>query len=210
MPIDNLTYIDFIVAFAFLSALVFFLNPKLERNRLWTATVTPLASIIGSGYLVCAPLLYYSVGNYAVLAMLGIVLLAYFIGSALRFNIHHAEPIIYKSTKGTFHYFLLEVERFSNLTLSFAYIISVAFYLRLLSSFVFSGFFHRNEIYENALTTVILLFIGIAGFIKGLHFLEFLEKYAVAINLSFIFALNVIVVFSPGASSSYFHISVLL
>jgi hypothetical protein len=188
MTFSNLTYLDLIVSIAFLGALIFFLNPKLEKNRLWTATVTPLASIIGSGYLVSAPLLYFAVGDYAVLAMLGIVLLAYLIGSALRFNIRHVEPIIYNSARGTFHYFLLELERFSNLALSFAYIISVAFYLRLLSAFIFSGFFHRNELYENALTTAILLFIGISGFVKGLNFLEFLEKYAVAIKLSVIFS----------------------
>jgi hypothetical protein len=82
----------------------------------------------------------------------------------------------------------LEVERFSNLVLAFAYIISVAFYLRLLSAFIFSGFFHRNELYEELLTTAILLFIGISGFLKGLDFLEFLEKYAVAIKLSVIFS----------------------
>jgi len=186
--LHKLTYLDLIVIITFLLGLVFLLNPKLERNRLWGATVTPLASIIGSGYLVCAPLLYYAVGDLAAVAMLGIVVLAYFIGTALRFNIRYAEPLIYNSSKGTFHYFLLEVERFSNLALSFAYVISVAFYLRLLSAFIFSGFFHRNEFYEDLLTTAILLFIGISGFLKGLNFLEFLERYAVALNLSIIFS----------------------
>ena len=184
----TLTYIDWIVLFSFLGFLAFFLNPKLEKNRLWTATVTPLASIIGSGYLVSAPLLYFAVKDYAFLAMAGIVVLAYFIGEAIRFNILHSEPIIYNSKSGTLHYFLLEVERFSNLVLAFAYIISVAFYLRLLSAFIFSGFLQRNELYEGLLTTVILLFIGISGFFRGLDFLEFLEKYAVAIKLSVIFS----------------------
>jgi len=184
----TLTYIDWIVLFSFLGFLAFFLNPKLEKNRLWTATVTPLASIIGSGYLVSAPLLYFAVKDYAFLAMAGIVVLAYLIGEAIRFNILHSEQIIYNSKSGTLHYFLLEVERFSNLALAFAYIISVAFYLRLLSAFIFSGFLHRNELYEGLLTTAILLFIGISGFLRGLEFLEFLEKYAVAIKLSVIFS----------------------
>ena len=184
----TLTYIDWIVLFSFLGFLAFFLNPKLEKNRLWTATVTPLASIIGSGYLVCAPLLYYAVGDLAAVAMLGIVTLAYWIGAALRFNIRHSEPLIYNAQSGTIHYFLLEVERFSNLALAFAYIISVTFYLRLMSAFIFSGFFHPNKFYEDLLTTAFLLFIGISGFLRGLDFLEFLEKYAVAINLSIIFS----------------------
>jgi hypothetical protein len=117
--LSHLTFLDWIVLFSFLSFLVFFLNPKLEKNRLWTATVTPLASIIGSGYLVSAPLLYFAVKDYAFVAMTGIVIFAYLIGEAIRFNILHSEPIIYNAKRETLHYFLLEVERFSNLVLAF-------------------------------------------------------------------------------------------
>jgi len=185
----ELTYLDWVVLIIFLGFLLFFLNPKLERNRTWTATVTPLASIIGSGFLVSAPLLYHIVGDYAVLAMLGIVVLAYLVGEAIRFNIRYEEPIILsKSKQSKFEELVFDLERFSNLVLAFAYMISVAFYLRLLSAFIFSGFFHRNETLENLLTTAILLFIGISGYLKGLDFLEFLDKYGVALNLSIIFS----------------------
>lgn len=37
--------------------LMFYLS-GLNRSRMWTIIVTPLASIIGSGFLVVAPLLY--------------------------------------------------------------------------------------------------------------------------------------------------------
>jgi hypothetical protein len=98
--------------------------------------------------LVCAPLLYYAVGDYAVLAMAGIVTLAYLIGTALRFNIRYAEPLIYEQTpERKLHIFLVELERFSNLVLAFSYIISVAFYLRLLSAFIFSGFFPSRPLF---------------------------------------------------------------
>ncbi len=183
----ELTYLDWVVLIIFLGFLLFFLNPKLERNRTWTATVTPLASIIGSGYLVSAPLLYFAVKDYAFLAMLGIVILAYLIGEAIRFNILYEEPLLQKAPSHGFALVIKDIERFSNLVLSFAYMISVAFYLRLLSAFIFTGFFHKNDLYENLLTTAILLFIGISGYLKGLDFLEFLEKYAVAIKLSVIF-----------------------
>ncbi|GAB6065855.1 hypothetical protein JCM9492_09470 [Aquifex pyrophilus] len=176
-----MTYVDLAVSSVFLLSLLFFLNPKLERKRIWTATVTPLASIIGSGYLVSAPLLYYALGDCAFLGMLGIVLLAYLIGSSIRFNIKREERI---------NEFVItrELESFSNLSLSFAYFISVAFYLRLLSAFIFSGFFERNPLYENIFTTSLLLFIGVSGFLRGLNYLEFLEKYAVALKLSVIFS----------------------
>jgi len=182
-----MSHLDILVIFVFLLFLLFFLNPKLEKNRTWTATVTPLASIIGSGYLVSAPLLYFAVKDYAVLTMLGIVILAYLIGEAIRFNILHEEPLLQKAPSHGFGLVIKDIERFSNLVLSFAYMISVAFYLRLLSAFIFAGFFHKNDLYETLLTTAILLFIGISGYLKGLDFLEFLEKYAVAIKLSVIF-----------------------
>ncbi len=185
----NPTFTDIIVLSAFLLFLIFFLNPKLEKNTVWRATVIPLASIIGSGYLVCAPLLYYIVGDWAVFAMAGIVALAYLTGSALRFNIKYAENLIYEQDiRDEFHRILVELERFSNLVLAFAYIISVAFYLRLLAAFVFSGFFHPDTVYENILTSALVLFIGISGFFRGLQFLAFLDRYGVAINLSIIFA----------------------
>lgn len=186
--LNRLTLTDYIVFTSFILYLLFFLSPFLERKRLWTVAVTPLASIIGSGYLVSAPLLYYVLGKYAILGMAGIVILAYLIGGAIRYNIIKAEPILYGSESSKLKALLLDVERFSNLSLAFAYMISIAFYLRLLSSFVFSGFFERNEVYERLLTTGLLLFIGISGFIRGLHFLEFMEKYAVGLKLSIIFS----------------------
>ena len=65
-----------------------------RKNRAWRATVTPLASIIGSGFLVVAPILGHLLGIYAFLGMLLITLLAIEIGEVIRFNIRHAEPLI--------------------------------------------------------------------------------------------------------------------
>jgi len=50
------------------------------RTALWRATVTPLASIIGSGFLVSAPLLAREFGGYAAPAMALLIVLAAFIG----------------------------------------------------------------------------------------------------------------------------------
>ena len=40
----------------------------LARSRSWRATVTPLASIIGSGFLVCGPILAKEFGSAAIAA----------------------------------------------------------------------------------------------------------------------------------------------
>jgi hypothetical protein len=60
---------------------------RLAVSLNWKATVTPLASIMGSGFLVSAPLLAGIVGNLAVVCMALLLALAYMVGGAIRFNI---------------------------------------------------------------------------------------------------------------------------
>ena len=66
---------------------------RLAVSSNWKATVTPLASIMGSGFLVSAPLLAGIVGNLAVVCMALLLALAYMVGGAIRFNIRYFEPI---------------------------------------------------------------------------------------------------------------------
>lgn len=80
----------FIIAFGIL------ISPKLRRNKGWLATVTPLASIIGSGFLVSVPLMASAIGIWSVAAVAGLTLLAFLIGGAIRYNIRYGEPILPK------------------------------------------------------------------------------------------------------------------
>ena len=161
-------------------------HPRIRNALIWRVMVTPLASIIGSGFLVIAPLLGTVAGAYSVLAITGIVTLAYAIGAVIRFNIRHTEPIL-NSDKIT--PFIQNSERAANIFLTMAYVISVAFYLRLLSSFVLRLGGDKNDLIANIITTSILLFIAITGWTRGLHGLEILEKYSVTIKLAIIGAL---------------------
>ncbi len=164
------------------------LLPQIRKNPLWGATVTPLASIIGSGFLVIAPLLAAVAGSYALAAMLGIVLLAYAVGHIIRYNIHFAEPLEHAraTPRG-----LRLAEQFSGAALSIAYVISVAFYIRLLASFALSLTPINNNFYEDMLATGILLSIAIIGYLRGLRGLEVVETISVSIKLSIIVALLV-------------------
>ena len=72
------------------------------------ATATPLASIIGSGFLVLAPLLYATVGGWAPVAIAGIVVLGYAIGSTIRFNITNTEGLLNSEKPPRF---IVDVER---------------------------------------------------------------------------------------------------
>lgn len=162
------------------------LAPRINKNKFWQATVTPLASIIGSGFLIVAPLLAEIVGNKAIYVMLAIVCIAFGIGAVIRFNIKYAEPIL-KAVNCDKNLILLE--RLSKVALTIAYIISITFYLRLLSSFVMEGFHIQSDFWAQSLTTAILLFIGITGFRFGLRGLERLEIFSVSLKLAIIAAL---------------------
>ncbi len=176
-----------LIATAVALALVL-LSPKVRKNRSWHAVVTPLASIIGSGFLVVAPLLGATVGAWAPLAMVLIAVLAWFIGDMVRFQIRSEEPLL---ASGSPPRGLAGIERASDVMLSLSYVISVAFYLRLLAAFALSGLDGVPPTAEPLLTTAVLLLIGGVGLARGLGALEALEDAAVAIKLSVIAALIV-------------------
>ncbi len=153
---------------------------RVRRSTAWRATVTPLASIIGSGFLVLAPLLAATVGEWAPLAMLGIVGLAFAIGATMRFNIAHAEA---RLDAGDAPRILVDLERVSRLLLGLAYMISIAFYLRLLASFVLDAVGFESTLGGRVLTTVALATIATIGWFRGLHGIEAFEIPAVDVKL---------------------------
>ena len=63
-------------------------------KKLIEATSTPLASIFGSGFLIIVPILAGVVGAWSAVVMAGVCALAYAVGSVIRFNIKHAEPVL--------------------------------------------------------------------------------------------------------------------
>jgi hypothetical protein len=171
------------------TVLLFMLHPRLTKNESWQATLTPLSSIIGSGFLVIAPLLASVVGGYSPLAVIVIVVLAYAIGGIVRFNIIHAEPLLHDRKANPAIY---RIDLFSNATLSLAYVTAVAFYLSLLSSFLLNYIgFENSPNLERALTTIIIVFIAATGYIRGLGGLEKLESYSMSLQLSIVAALLV-------------------
>ncbi|HUU67537.1 MAG TPA: hypothetical protein VMW57_09715 [Methyloceanibacter sp.] len=166
------------------AALAFLFSPKLTAAPMWRATVTPLASIIGSGFLVSFPLLTHDLGSYSVIAMACLVVFAYLLGGAIRFNILHGEPLFAEGGRR----WLSFVERTSHLALALAYFISVTYYLTLLSAFLLKGLGTPHPLAAKGLTTAILLGIAAQGLWRGLHGLESVEEYAVGLKLAIIAA----------------------
>ena len=109
------------ISAALLAALVT-LNPRLLKTPAWRATVTPLASIIGSGFLIAGPILGDASGRFAALSMTALCLIAWLFGSAIRYNIRNAEPLIDPDGSPLW---LERMDKASDLALAFAYFISV-------------------------------------------------------------------------------------
>ena len=179
----------FIVA-AVLTCALLLLAP-FTRTALWRATVTPLASIIGSGFLVSAPLLAHDFGGYAVLAMILLVVLGALMGWAIRYNIAVVEPEFKKGKDAV----LVSIERLSHLALAFAYFISVAYYLSLLGHFVLAAMDIQNDSLAKGIAIALLAAIGVLGWSGGASRVARIERYATALNLAvivgFLFALAV-------------------
>ncbi len=162
---------------------VFLFHRRLLASPIWRAMVTPLASIIGSGFLVLAPILVRHFGSAAVLVMAGLCFVAYAIGGAIRWNIaaiggeHGLMP---------FAGFEIGLEKLSLWTLAFAYIISVCYYLNLFGAFCTSLTAYNAPVYGRLVTTVVLGVIGFLGWTRGLYGLEKAEQWSVGIKLAVI------------------------
>jgi hypothetical protein len=162
-------------------------SPAIRGSRAWRATVTPLASIIGSGFLVVAPLLAYTAGNWAMFAMLGIVMLAYAVGAAVRYNIAHLETLADAKQSNTPPQEAFKwLERTAKIALALAYIIAITFYLELLAAFALRLFDIQDMVWQKLFATGLLLCIGGIGYWRGLGRLELLENYSVDIKLAII------------------------
>ena len=162
--------------------LVGLLFAPFSRTAIWRATVTPLASIIGSGFLVSAPLLAREFGGFAAPAMALLILVAMLIGWTIRYNIRVVEPQLATDKDHVLH----SIEQLSHIVLAFAYFISVSYYLALLGHFVLQGANIDRPELAKPIAISLLVVIGLLGWSGGAQKVARVERYATALNLSVI------------------------
>lgn len=134
----------------------------IPKTETWRATVTPLASIIGSGFLICGPLLAREFGAAALGAMAVLLLLAYAVGAVVRFNIVHVEGL---AETMTVHDPMAWTMRLAQGMLGIAYAVSVAYYLKLLAEFGLKRLPVDDSVHalvaNGFVTAVIIGFVGL-------------------------------------------------
>ncbi len=169
---------NIVVIAATLAVTALLFSKPVEKSGWWAATAVPLASIIGSGFLVVAPILQMSTGRMAAAAMLLLVTLAYMIGSAIRFNIRYVEP---KLAANTLHRAPYALETLSQWALAFAYVVSVTYYLTLFGDFLLRGAGMVDPMLSKSVTSAVILFIAFYGQHRGFNFLGRFEAVKLGI-----------------------------
>lgn len=155
--------------------------PRVRGSAAWRATTTPLASIIGSGFLILGPVLQSAYGGYAPLAMAGLCATAYLYGSAIRSNIASLEE-----TGGVRLGLDQGLETAASWALAFAYIISVAYYLNLFGAFGVSLTPFNDRTSARLLTSATFLLVLAIGWTRGFRALERMEQISVGLKLAII------------------------
>ena len=156
--------VDIVLVLVLVATFVILVCRPVRNNRNWSATITPLASIIGSGFLVSVPLLAGAIGIWAVAAIAGLAVLSFLLGGAIRYNIRYGEPVI-ESTRA--RHTIRSIEGLSHLVLAGAYFIAVAYYLMLLAAFGMKLLGWHDPVLGKIAATVLISGICGVGALKG-------------------------------------------
>ena len=150
------------------------LGKNLNRRQIVFATVTPLASIFGSGFLIIVPVLERNLGSLSVLGAAAVCLLAWFAGTATRHCIRVVEPL---AASGELDRTTVRLERIADAVIVVAYVISVALYLRIMAQYIVGFSFDDGSMTAERLIAcaTVVAIVGI-GIVRGFHGLDLLER----------------------------------
>ncbi len=178
---------DVAVIAAALAVAALLVWPRVAQAPGWRATVTPLASIIGSGFLVLGPILDDSFGVWAPVAMAGLCAVAWAFGAAIRVNI--ADLDAHPQARGRVE---RQVETAASWVLAAAYVISVTYYLNLFGAFALriadlgAGAATRGGTGAQIVTTLVFVGVLALGDGRGFDALERAEQVSVGLKLAII------------------------
>jgi len=179
-------FLNIAIILAVLITALMLWSRKIHGSVTWRAMTTPLASIIGSGFLVLGPILDAAYGKYAPLVMALLCAGAYGYGTAIRYNI-----IAIETTGRRLNKLSDQLETAASWSLGFAYIISVAYYLNLFGAFGVSLTSVDDPAHAKLLSSATFVIILFVGWTRGFKSLEHMEYVAVTTKLAIIAGLLV-------------------
>lgn len=163
-----------------------YLTPR--RRGVLVATVTPLASIFGSGFLIIVPILERTLGALAVLGAAAVSAIAWLVGTSVRHCVRVVEPL---AARGALDKTTARMERVADAVIVVAYVISVALYLRIMAQYVVefavAGGSAPAERIIACATVVVIVGVGI---LRGFHGLDLLERISLLVVLALVVVLG--------------------
>ena len=162
-----------------------------------TASVTPLASILGSGLLIIVPVLERTLGAWSVFGALGICAVAWVVGTVIRHNVLVVEPL---EAAGTLDRTTARLGRVADGVIVVAYVISVALYLRIMAQYLV-GFFAPggSGVTERIIACAAVVLIIVIGVRRGFAGLDRLDRVSLIAVLVLTTVLGSVLALHDGA-----------
>ncbi|WP_116417820.1 hypothetical protein [Subtercola boreus] len=138
------------------------------------ASVTPLASILGSGLLIIVPVLERTLGTLSLVGVIAICAVAWLLGTVIRHNVTVVED---RQRTGTLDTATARLGTAADAVIVIAYVISVALYLRIMAQYVV-GFFDTagSTLWEPVIACTAVALIVAIGAIRGFTGLDKLDR----------------------------------
>lgn len=148
-------------------------EPVPPLSRVVRATVTPLASILGSGLLIIVPVLERTLGSLSVFGVAGVCAAAWVVGTSVRHCVRVVEPALASGAPDRVNAWL---DRNGDAVIVVAYVISVALYLRIMAQYVVGyadpGGSTRWQRVLACAAVVLIVVVGITRGFAGLNLLD--------------------------------------
>ena len=166
------------------------------RRRVLVATVTPLASILGSGLLIIVPVLERTLGALAFVGALAVVGVAWLVGTAIRHCIRVVEPL---AVAGELDTFSRRIDQWADAVIVVAYVISVALYLRIMAQYVVAyATGGDGQLLERLIACGTVVLIVAIGVWRGFAGLDRLDRVSLVAVLALITVLGVTLAVHDG------------
>ncbi len=148
----------------------------IPRRTVLAASVTPLASILGSGLLIIVPVLERTLGALSLLGVVAICGAAWLLGTVIRHNVVVVES---RLAAGTLDAATVRWGELADGVIVVAYVISVALYLRIMAEYLV-GFFDRagSAVWEPVIACLAVVMIVAIGVFRGFDGLDRLDRIA--------------------------------
>lgn len=159
------------------------------------ASVTPLASIFGSGFLIIVPVLERTVGSLAVVAITGVCIFAWLVGAAIRHNVATVEAM---AADDTLDHGTRSLEKWSDRVIVVAYVISVGLYVRIMAEYMVSFSGSDSELIQRVIACAAIALIVAIGLARGFDGLDRLDRLALAAVLTLVTVLGATFVLSDA------------